>query len=108
MVALVVTAIVLPNPPRRVSHVIDYLVTLLLAGAATSLVLLFVLVERRAAEPVLPLRLFRSRVFTVDSLVGFVVGFAMFGAITYLPQYMQVVRGQSPTESGLQLFATRI
>jgi EmrB/QacA subfamily drug resistance transporter len=131
VVALAVTAVVLPNPPRRVSHVIDYLGTVLLAGAATSLVLLttlggttyawssaqiyalavlgvvliglFVLVERRAAEPVLPLRLFRSRVFTVASLVGFVVGFAMFGAITYLPQYMQVVRGQSPTESGLQL-----
>ena len=130
-VALVVTAIVLPNPPQRISHVIDYLGTLLLAGAATSLVLLttlggttyawssapiytlavlgvlliggFILVERRAVEPVLPLRLFRSRVFTVASLVGFVVGFAMFGAITYLPQYMQVVRGQSPTGSGLQL-----
>jgi EmrB/QacA subfamily drug resistance transporter len=130
-IALVVTAIVLPNPPQRISHVIDYLGTLLLAGAATALVLLttlggttyawssapiyglgvlgavliglFVLAERRAAEPVLPLRLFRSRVFTVASLVGFVVGFAMFGAITYLPQYMQVVRGQSPTGSGLQL-----
>ncbi|MGN6251569.1 MAG: DHA2 family efflux MFS transporter permease subunit [Marmoricola sp.] len=130
-VALVATAIVLPPPPQRISHVIDYLGTLLLAGAATSLVLLttlggttypwgsgpiwtlavlgvvliglFVVVERRAAEPVLPLRLFGNRVFTVASLVGFVVGFAMFGAITYLPQYMQVVRGQSPTSSGLQL-----
>ena len=130
-VALGVTAIVLPNARKRISHVIDYLGTVLLAGAATSLVLLttlggttyawssapiytlaalgvvliglFVLVERRAVEPVLPLRLFTSRVFTVASLVGFVVGFAMFGAITYLPQYMQVVRGQSPTGSGLQL-----
>ncbi|MGN6781395.1 MAG: MFS transporter [Marmoricola sp.] len=130
-VALIATAIVLPAPPQRISHVIDYLGTLLLAGAATSLVLLttlggttypwgsgpiwtlavlgvvliglFVVVERRAAEPVLPLRLFGNRVFTVASLVGFVVGFAMFGAITYLPQYMQVVRGQSPTSSGLQL-----
>jgi EmrB/QacA subfamily drug resistance transporter len=130
-VALAVTAIVLPNARKRVSHVIDYLGTVLLAGAATSLVLLttlggttyawssgpiytlavlgvvliglFVVAERRAVEPVLPLRLFTSRVFTVASLVGFVVGFAMFGAITYLPQYMQVVRGQSPTGSGLQL-----
>jgi EmrB/QacA subfamily drug resistance transporter len=130
-VALVMTAIVLPNPRQRISHVIDYLGTGLLAGAATALVLLttlggttypwssapiyglvvlgvvligvFVLVERRAAEPVLPLRLFGNRVFTVASLVGFVVGFAMFGAITYLPQYMQVIRGQSPTGSGLQL-----
>ncbi|WP_310962555.1 MFS transporter [Nocardioides terrisoli] len=130
-VALVVTAAVLPAATGRVSHVIDYLGTALLAGAATSLVLLttlggttyawssapiftlavlgvvlialFIVAERRAVEPVLPLRLFRSRVFTVASLVGFVVGFAMFGAITYLPQYMQVVRGQSPTGSGLQL-----
>ncbi|MGH3412910.1 MAG: MFS transporter [Marmoricola sp.] len=130
-VALLVTAVVLPNPPERINHVIDYLGTVLLAGAATSLVLLttlggttypwssapiyilgvlgvvliglFVLVERRASEPVLPLRLFTNRVFTVASLIGFVVGFAMFGAITYLPQYMQVVRGQSPTGSGLQL-----
>ena len=130
-VALVVTAIVLPATVTRVQHVIDYLGTILLAGAATSLVLLttlggttyrwgsapviilavagvvllvaFVLAERRAAEPVLPLRLFANRVFSVSSAVGFVVGFAMFGAITYLPQYMQVVRGSSPTASGLQL-----
>ena len=60
-------------------------------------------VERRAAEPVFPLRLFRNRVFAVSSAVGFVVGFAMFGAITYLPQYLQVVKGVSPTGSGLQL-----
>jgi MFS family permease len=130
-VALVVTAIVLPGTLTRVPHVIDYLGTILLAAAATSLVLLttlggttfrwaspqviimavagvvllvaFVLVERRAAEPVLPLRLFANRVFSVCSAVGFVVGFAMFGAITYLPQYMQVVKGASPTGSGLEL-----
>lgn len=130
-VALVVTAIVLPGTLARVAHVIDYLGTILLAAAATSLVLLttlggttyrwaspqiiimavagvvfivaFVLVERRAAEPVLPLRLFANRVFSVSSAVGFVVGFAMFGAITYLPQYMQVVRGASPIDSGLEL-----
>jgi EmrB/QacA subfamily drug resistance transporter len=130
-VALVVTAIVLPASQNRIHHVIDYLGTALLAGAATSLVLLatlggttyrwgsppiiilgvagvvllvaFVLAERRAAEPVMPLRLFSYRVFSVSSAVGFVVGFAMFGAITYLPQYMQVVKGVSPTESGLRL-----
>jgi EmrB/QacA subfamily drug resistance transporter len=131
IVALVVTAVVLPNAVNRVSHVIDYAGTVLLAGSATSFVLLttlggvtypwssapiyilgaagvvllviFIAVERRASEPVLPLRLFRNRVFTASSAVGFVVGFAMFGAITYLPQYMQVVRGASPTGSGLQL-----
>jgi EmrB/QacA subfamily drug resistance transporter len=130
-VALVVTTIVLPNSLTRVHHVIDYLGTLVLAAAASGLVLLatlggttypwlsapiivlgvaslalvvvFIGVERRAAEPVLPLRLFSNRMFSVSSVVGFVVGFAMFGAITYLPQYMQIVRGASPTGSGLQL-----
>jgi hypothetical protein len=60
-------------------------------------------VEHRAAEPVLPLGLFGNRVFVVTSAVGFVVGFALFGALTYLPLYQQVVRGQTPTSSGLQL-----
>ncbi len=131
-VALAVTAAVLPAATgRRVAHKIDYLGTLLLAAAATSFVLLttlggstfgwasapiiimgvagvvllvlFVFAERRAAEPVLPLQLFRYRVFSVSSAVGFVVGFSMFGAITYLPQYEQVVKGVSPTISGLRL-----
>jgi EmrB/QacA subfamily drug resistance transporter len=132
VVALLVTAAVLPSAATsRVAHKIDYLGTALLAAAAVSFVLLttlgggtyawgswpiitmgvggvvlvglFVLAERRAAEPVLPLRLFRYRVFSVSSAVGFVVGFSMFGAITYLPQYMQVVKGVSPTISGLRL-----
>src|SRR5207344_2965786 len=63
----------------------------------------FVLAESRAAEPVIPLRLFRNRVFSAASAVGFVVGFAMFGSIAYLPQYMQIVKGVSPTISGLRL-----
>ena len=61
------------------------------------------LVERRAVEPVLPLHLFKIRTFSVASIVGFIVGFAMFGAITFLPVFFQVVRGESPTVSGLQL-----
>jgi DNA-binding MarR family transcriptional regulator len=63
----------------------------------------FVAVERRAAEPVLPLHLFANRVFSSASAVGLVIGFAMFGALAYLPQYMQIVRGTSPTASGLRL-----
>ena len=59
--------------------------------------------ERRAAEPILPPALFRNRVFVVTSAVGFVVGFALFGALTYLPLFQQTVRGLSPTASGLQL-----
>jgi EmrB/QacA subfamily drug resistance transporter len=131
VVALVVTAAVLPSRLSRASHVIDYAGTVLLGAAATCLVLLtslggttyawgafpialmgvlavvflagFVIVERRAAEPVLPPRLFANRVFSSTSVIGFAVGFAMFGALAYLPQYMQVVRGISPTLSGLRL-----
>ena len=120
IIALVVVASQVPGTLSRVHHIIDYLGTLVLSAAATSLILLtslggttypwksapiyilgacgivligvFVLVERRAAEPVLPLHLFRTRTFSVTSLVGFIVGFAMFGAITYLPAFFQVVR----------------
>ena len=131
IVALAVVATQVPGHLRRVHHVIDYLGTAVLALAATSFILLtslggttygwgsapifilgasgvvlvgiFVLVERRAAEPVLPLHLFKLRTFSVTSIVGFIVGFAMFGAITYLPAFFQVVRGISPTLSGVQI-----
>jgi EmrB/QacA subfamily drug resistance transporter len=131
VVALVVTSAVLPASGVRVHHVIDYGGTALLAAAATALILLtslggntygwlsapiiimgvaavvlvvaFLRVERRAVEPVIPLPLLRNRTFSSTSAIGFVVGFAMFGAITFLPLYMQVVKGQSPTVSGLRL-----
>jgi EmrB/QacA subfamily drug resistance transporter len=131
IVALVVVASQVPGHLSRVHHVIDYLGVLVLSLAATSLILLtslggttypwrsapiyilgvagvlliglFVLVERRAAEPILPLHLFKLRTFSVTSLVGFIIGFAMFGAITYLPAFFQVVRGISPTISGVYL-----
>ncbi len=129
--ALLVVAAVLPSQLERRPHKIDYLGTVLLAAIATSLVLFtslggttfpwvsapiiileiapvvltvaFVFVERRASEPVLPLTLFRNRVFAASSAVGFIVGFAMFGSLTYLPQYMQIVKGLTPTVSGLRL-----
>jgi len=131
LVALAVVAVQVPGALTKVHHVIDYLGTLVLSLAATSLILLtslggttyawksapiyilgvagvlfiglFVLVERRAAEPVLPLHLFRLRTFSTTSVVGFIIGFAMFGAITYLPAFFQVVRGISPTISGVYL-----
>jgi EmrB/QacA subfamily drug resistance transporter len=131
VIALIVVASQVPGTLTKVHHVIDYLGTAVLSLAVTSLILLtslggttypwrsapiyilgvagvaligvFVLVERRAAEPVLPLHLFRLRSFSVTSLVGFIVGFAMFGAITYLPAFFQVVRGISPTISGVYL-----
>jgi EmrB/QacA subfamily drug resistance transporter len=64
---------------------------------------LLIPVERRAAEPVLPLGLFSSRVFTIAGAMGFIVGFALFGATTYLPIFLQIVNGASPTRSGLEL-----
>ena len=70
-------------------------------GVVCLVVLAFV--ERRAAEPILPPSLFRNRVFLATSAVGLVVGFALFGALTYLPLFQQIVRGLSPTASGLQL-----
>jgi MFS family permease len=74
-----------------------------LAVLAVVTLVAFVVVERRAREPVLPPHLFRNRVFVVTGAIGFVVGFALFGALTYLPLFQQIVRGASPTESGLQL-----
>ena len=130
-IALVVVASQVPGKLGRVHHIIDYLGTAVLSLAATSFILLtslggttyawrsapiyilgvagvvlvgvFILVERRAAEPVLPLHLFKTRTFSVTSIVGFIVGFAMFGAITYLPAFFQVVKGISPTISGVYL-----
>jgi EmrB/QacA subfamily drug resistance transporter len=70
---------------------------------ATVAVFLFIWIESRAAEPILPLSLFRYNSFWVLSGVGFASGAAMFGAITFLPLYLQVARGISPTGSGLMM-----
>jgi EmrB/QacA subfamily drug resistance transporter len=129
--ALVITSSALRLPARRYGHSIDYLGAALLVGGITSLILLtvwggneypwgsgtiiglgvtgavllglFVLQERRAAEPILPLRLFRESVFTVSTITAFTVGVAMFGAILYLPLYLQIVKGSNATNSGLLL-----
>jgi EmrB/QacA subfamily drug resistance transporter len=61
----------------------------------------FVLVEARAAEPILPLRLFRSASFSIANAATFILGFSMFGAIIYVPLYLQIVKGATPTKSGL-------
>ncbi|MEW2297978.1 MDR family MFS transporter [Streptomyces sp. NPDC006743] len=131
IVALAVIAAALHIPRKAQHHVIDYLGTLLIASVATCLVLVaslggttwpwgspqiiglvvagvvlvvaFVAAERRAAEPVLPLKLFRIRTFTLSAVISFIVGFAMFGAMTYLPTFLQVVRGISPTLSGVHM-----
>ncbi|MFF0061766.1 DHA2 family efflux MFS transporter permease subunit [Streptomyces sp. NPDC005279] len=131
VVALLVIAAVLHIPVRRTRHTIDYLGTFLIAAVATCLILVaslggttwawgsaqiialavlgavllvvFVYVERGAAEPVLPLRLFRIRTFTLVAVISFIVGFAMFGALTYLPTFLQVVHGITPTLSGVHM-----
>jgi EmrB/QacA subfamily drug resistance transporter len=130
-VALVVVTAVLPAASNRRKHSIDYLGATLIAGFATCVVLatswggttyawsspviiaLFVgavvlvggwwLSARSAAEPVLPLRLFRNPVFSVSAAIGVAAGFAMFGSISYLPLFLQVVHGVSPTLSGVYL-----
>ncbi|MFD9358613.1 MDR family MFS transporter [Streptomyces sp. NPDC060031] len=73
----------------------------LFAGGALALAL-FCLVEIRATEPMLPMRLFRNPVFAVCSVLSFVVGFAMLGAMTFLPTYLQYVDGNSATVSGIR------
>ena len=136
LVALGVLAVTLPGKRERVEHSIDYVGTALLAAALSALVLAttlggtsydwnspfiiamgvitvvgiaaFVVAERRAKEPILPPSLFRNRVFTVTSAVSLVVGFALFGGLTFLPLFQQVVRGDSPTESGLQLIPVMV
>ncbi|MEU3606637.1 MFS transporter [Streptomyces sp. NPDC035033] len=125
--AVVATVLKLPRPKARARF--DVLGTLLLAAASTCLVLLtswggteydwddrvilglgcgaagtvllFLVVEHFAPEPLIPLRLFRDSVFTVTSLVGAVVGIALFGAASYLPTFLQMVEGATATESGL-------
>lgn len=73
----------------------------LFAGGAIALAL-FCVVETRAAEPMLPMRLFANPVFTVCSILSFIVGFAMLGAMTFLPTYLQYVDGDSATISGVR------
>jgi EmrB/QacA subfamily drug resistance transporter len=129
--ALAVLAATLPARPERREHAIDYAgaallavvlsgITLLadLAGsayawsspmilgliaAAVVALALFVVVERRAREPILPPRLFAERGFALTSAVAFIVGFALFGSVTYFPVFLQTVKGISPTASGLQM-----
>ncbi|MEV6314464.1 MFS transporter [Streptomyces sp. NPDC051776] len=72
-----------------------------LAAGAVVTALLFVLAERFAVQPVIPLRLFRDPVFTMTGLIGAVVGVALFGAASYLPTFLQMADGASATESGL-------
>jgi len=69
--------------------------------AAVVLAVIFIFVEGKAAEPILPLRLFKRLTFSISSAATFILGFAMFGSIIFVPLYLQIVKGASPTKSGL-------
>src|SRR5262249_42761519 len=125
--ALFVIATVFHARPERVEHAVDYLGAALLAGSLTCIVLFtslggstfawgsteiavlivlgvvllvgFLFAERSAKEPILPLELFRNRIFSVCSGIGFIIGLALFGSVTYLPVFLQIVKGRSPTSS---------
>lgn len=131
ILALVVLAATLPSQTSYTRHAIDYLGAGLLAAALAAVILLtdlggvaypfssplmialiivavvgliaFIVVERRAQEPILPLRLFRIRDVWVTSAMGLIIGFALLGSVTYLPLFLQIVKGMSPTESGLRM-----
>ena len=131
ILALVITSAVLHIPKVKREHKIDYFGALLLVLAVSAvllavsvygpedgwtdpntltaialgliLILAFLWQENRAAEPILPLRLFRNHTFSLTSTLGFIIGAGMFGAIVMLPLYLQVVKGNSATEAGLKL-----
>src|SRR4029077_10697843 len=130
IVVLAVGAVAIPSLAKAAKPVIDYAGILFVGLGASGLTLatswgggtyawsspviiglfavsgaalaIFVWVESRAAEPILPIRLFASPVFTMCCILGFIVGFAMLGALTFLPTYMQFVDGVSATTSGLR------
>jgi len=127
--ALVITSYALKIPVVRRNHTIDYSGALLIVASVSAILLylnwagerygwqslgplalltlsiilavIFIWVESRSPEPILPLRLFRNPVFSVGSAFSFVLGIAMFGAMVFMPLYFQAVKGMSPTRSGL-------
>jgi EmrB/QacA subfamily drug resistance transporter len=131
IIAMVVTTSALNMPTVRREHSIDYLGAGLIVASVTSLLLYldwagteygwtstqglgllalaivlgiaFVFVESRAKEPIIPLRLFKNPIFRVGNIYGFMAGVAMFGALIFLPVYLQAVMGFSATESGLAM-----
>ena len=129
LVALAVIATAFRSPQVTTRHRIDWLGTMRPRGRAVgrhplhqprrhelrlgragnargdrrrlALLALFPLIEARAEEPILPPELFRNMTFRTTSAIGFVVGFALFGSVTFIPLYLQIVKGHSATDSGL-------
>ncbi|WP_412528319.1 MDR family MFS transporter [Burkholderia lata] len=129
--ALAVIGVAFRPHSAHVKHRIDYMGAAFLATALTCVILFtseggsllpwtspqlwmtlvlgvvaiggFIYEERLAAEPIMPLALFRHRTFVLVSLIGFVVGIALFGSVTFIPLYLQVVKGSTPSQAGMQL-----
>lgn len=134
IVALVIISMVLKLPTQKREHSIDYLGAALIVAAVSAMLLyldwagknygwgsaraigliatavvlaaLFIFVELRAREPIIPMRLFRNSVFSTANLFGFLFGVAMFGSSIFLPLYLQAVKDMSPTRSGMAMLPT--
>ncbi|MFK4443905.1 EmrB/QacA subfamily drug resistance transporter [Caballeronia udeis] len=131
VLALIVIGLVFKPHVAHVKHKIDYMGAAFLAASLTCIILFtsqggtllpwsspqlwftlvlgfitlggFIYEERLADEPIMPLELFKERTFVLSGLIGFIVGFSMFGAITFLPLYLQVAKGSTPSQAGLQI-----
>jgi EmrB/QacA subfamily drug resistance transporter len=134
IVALAIISIVLKLPLQKREHSIDYLGAAIIVAAVSAMLLyldwggknygwgsaralgliavsillsaLFIVVELRAKEPIIPMRLFRNSIFSVANLFGFLFGVAMFGSSIFLPLYLQAVKDMSPTRSGMAMLPT--
>ncbi|CAB4897826.1 MAG: DHA2 family efflux MFS transporter permease subunit [Actinobacteria bacterium] len=131
IIAFFIIATVFNVPAQRVQHKIDYIgAVLMVAGVSTLLLLVewggsryawgsstilsmiaasfillatFIWHETRTEEPLVPMSLFKNPIFTVSSAISFVVGLAMFGAIIFMPVFMQIVQGVTPTQAGMKM-----
>ncbi|KOC89095.1 MDR family MFS transporter [Winslowiella iniecta] len=131
LIALLVIGAVFQPQVTKIKHEIDYPGAIYLAGALTCIILFtteggsvlpwdsgqlwcilafglvclggFIYEERLAAEPIIPLHLFRQRTFVLGCLISFIIGMALLGSVTFLPLYLQVVKGSTPSEAGIQL-----
>ena len=131
VLALLVIGAVFKPHTAHIKHEIDYMGAAFLAAALTCIVLFtsqggvilpwssgqlwftlafglvaligFFYEERHASEPIIPLDLFKDRTFLLSCLIGFIVGMSMFGAMTFLPLYLQVVKDSTPSQAGMQL-----
>jgi EmrB/QacA subfamily drug resistance transporter len=131
LLALIVIGLVFKPHVTQVRHEIDYMGAAFLAASLTCIILFtsqggtilpwtspqlwftlalavitlggFIYEERLAAEPIMPLSLFKERTFLLSAAIGFIVGFSLFGATTFLPLYLQVTKGSTPAQAGLQI-----